>query len=127
MSVLLAMFALLAPATPARSPIPPTRITIASARVPVQRGVALLRLSCSKGEAIMLTCEGRAELRGLGRRIGSARFAIPNCCSAPDHVVRLPLIGAARAYLRGHRQLRALALARLSDGSAHSSRRVVLR
>jgi hypothetical protein len=105
-----------------RLPIPQTRISILSSDVPVSGNVARVRLSCQMGEAIRLTCRGVLSLRGLtGALLASTRFAIPNCCSAPWHVVDLHLGQASRSL-----PLRARAQAVLNHNAASSTRVVRL-
>ena len=124
--VAVAAVAAVAVVTPAaaqspRLPIPQTRISILSSDVPVSGGVARVRLSCQMGEAIRLTCRGVLSLHAAGALLGSTRFAIPNCCSAPWHVVGVHVGRAAKSL-----PLRARAQAVLDGGAAFETRTVRL-
>jgi hypothetical protein len=118
--------------TPASRPfIPGTRVSISSTTVSVSGGVATLRLSCQKGEAIRLTCRGTVVLqtpqRGGGSAVlGRARFAIPNCCSAPAHVVQIRLDAAGRALAAHGRHLAVRVTAMLDNGEASDTRTLAL-
>jgi hypothetical protein len=114
-----------------RSPsIPPTRIRVVSSTAPVSGGAATLRLSCEKGEAIRLTCRGWLTLssRPPGRRVrlGRARFAIPNCCSAPAHAVHVTLNTRGRSLTGDAERTPVRAVARLDHGEASGTRTVWL-
>jgi hypothetical protein len=118
--------------TPAPRPfIPGTRVSISSTTVSVSGGVATLRLSCQKGEAIRLTCRGtvvlQTPLRG-GRTavLGRARFAIPNCCSAPAHVVQIRLDAAGRTLAARGRHVAVRVTAMLDHGEASDTRTLAL-
>jgi len=110
--------------------IPTTTIAIVSTRAPVSHGAARVRLSCAKGEAIILTCHGTLTLRGrvagANRVVGRTRFAIQNCCMRSYHVVAVRLTRSARSHLRYHHTLRVSAEAVLAGQEARGRRAVVI-
>ena len=117
--------------------IPPTRLIVFGGTVRVSRGSAPVRLSCQKGEAIRLICRGSITIEspppsGPGPHpnvivlYGRARFAIPNCCSAPSHVVNVPLDAGARRLLSQGRHVRARVVATLAGSSVSGSALVTL-
>ena len=110
--------------------IPRTTLVIASRSITVVGTFAVARLSCQMGEAINLVCRGTLALETIGH--GSAtppillargRFAIPNCCSAPSHLVRVPTTEAGRKRVSRARRI-VSAIATLDLGEVSAVRRV---
>ena len=104
-----------------------TSLTIVRAAAPVGGDHASVRLSCSKGEAIELTCRGMVAFRRLsGALLGHAQFAIPTCCAKPSYGVKVPLNRAGQRLLDSGRQVRVRAITRLDHNEAHDTQTILV-
>jgi hypothetical protein len=104
-----------------------TSLTIMRVTAPAGGDHASVRLSCSKGEAIELTCRGTVAFRRLsGALLGHVRFAIPNCCAKLSHGVKVRLNRAGQRLLDSGRQVRVRAIASLDHNEAHETQTVLV-